>query len=135
MVEAIRNNDDENLASVFESLPDISIDYALAEKASRVVVVRTDLVWDDIGAWDALSRTKPRDNFGNVVVGEAVLIDCSECVVYNDSSGANRAVAVIGVEDLVVVATEGGVLVMAKSRSQDVKLAVQKLKETNSKHL
>ncbi|MFN7172109.1 MAG: mannose-1-phosphate guanylyltransferase [Fimbriimonadaceae bacterium] len=135
MVEAIRDSDEAQLAAVFDSLPDISIDYALAEKASRVVVVRTDLVWDDIGAWDAVSRTKPRDNSGNVVVGEAELIDCNECVVYNDFSDAGRAVAVIGVEDLVVVATDGGVLVMPKSRSQDVKLAVQKLKEKNSRQL
>jgi hypothetical protein len=61
-------------------------------------------------------------------VGEPVALECEDCIVYNET-GAGTAVSVIGMEDVVVVVTSDGVLVMPKSRAQDVKKAVQELKD------
>ena len=120
---------------VFAALPDISIDYALMEKARRVVMARAGFAWDDIGAWDSLDRTHPNDADGNVAIGEPVLVDTENCIVYNDCGPGKMAVAAVGVENLVIIVTQDGVLVIPKDRAQDVRKAVARLKENNAPQL
>lgn len=119
----------------FAALENISIDYALMEKARRVMMVRADFDWDDIGAWDALDRTHPHDGDGNVLVGAPVVVDTKNCIVYNDAGPDKMAVAVVGVEDLAVIVGADGVLVIPKNRAQDVRKAVAGLKERNAPQL
>ena len=112
---------------VFERLPNISIDFALMEKADNVAVVESCFEWDDVGAWDALERTFESDAARNVAFGDASLIDSEGCVIYNDSDEV--LVSVLNVKDLLVVVTKDAVMVCPKSDAQRVREIVQKLKE------
>ena len=105
--------------ATFESLPNLSIDYALMEKADQVYVVPAQFDWDDLGSWDALSRSLPLDESGNVLQGKARQLDSAECVIYNESSSIE--VAILGLEGIAVVVTDGQVMVIPKDMAQDVK--------------
>lgn len=135
MAEALRRGDEARVRELFAQLEDIPIDRALLERARNVHMVRADFDWDDVGTWDALDRIRPRDPDGNVAVGDPVLVDTRGCIVYNAPGAERMAVAAVGLENLIVVATEDGVLVAAKDRVQDVRRAVQALKERNAKQL
>lgn len=113
--------------NAFAQLPNISIDFALMEKAERVAVVESCFEWDDVGAWDALARTFECDDAQNVTFGDAAIIDSQRCVVYNDSDEA--IVTILGVQDLLVVLTKDAVMVCPKTDAQRVREIVQKLKE------
>jgi mannose-1-phosphate guanylyltransferase len=116
------------LREIFRSLDDIPIDVGLMEKAHNVHVIRAVFPWDDVGAWDALARTRTPDENGNVTTGDAVLIDTRDSIVFNET-GDKMAVAVIGLEGVVVATTPDGVLVCPKDRAQDVRRALQQLRE------
>jgi mannose-1-phosphate guanylyltransferase len=128
LLAALRAGDTAGAEAVFQGFEDISIDYALMEHARRVLVVPADFPWDDVGAWDALERTLPRDAAGNVAVGDPLLLDSNGCVVYNAPGAERVAVAVIGAQELVVVVAEDAVLVVPKTRAQDVRRIVTALK-------
>ncbi|MCP4640106.1 MAG: NTP transferase domain-containing protein [bacterium] len=132
MAEAMGRGDDQAVRTSFEGLEDISIDYALMEHADRVLMARAEFPWDDVGAWPALERTYGSDDDGNVAIGDPVLVDVKDCIVYNDPGADAMAVGVVGVEDLVVVVTKDAVLVAPKDRAQDVKKVVTELKERGS---
>lgn len=109
---------------LYAALPKISIDNAVLEVSQKVAVVPAAIGWQDVGSWDALDRCFPADAAGNLVFGDALLIDTQGTTV--DTDGA--FVAAVGVKDLVVVSAGGAVLVCPKDRAQDVKLIVEKLK-------
>lgn len=132
ITQAIKDGDDPRVDAIFEDLESISIDYALMEKADKVVVVEGCFPWDDIGAWTALDRTYPHDEDGNVTYGNPVVVDSKNCIVYSEVEASQVAVSVVGAEDLVVVVTEDAVLVMPKDKAQDVKKAVTELKKRNA---
>ncbi len=114
-------------ADRFADLRSISIDYALMEKASQVFVVEADFQWDDLGAWDALPRSKGVDAEGNVLEGGIVAIETRDSVVVNGSS--SLVACLIGVEGLAVVVTDDAVLVCPKERAQEVRRVVERLRE------
>ena len=105
--------------AVFETLPSISIDYALMEKADRVFVVEAEFSWDDLGAWDALRRSYTPDGAGNVSLGPVKLVETSDCVVYNESG--HQEVAILGMKGVVVVVTEDRIMVCPADQAQDVR--------------
>ncbi len=105
--------------AAFEALPSVSIDYALMEKARRVFVVEAGFEWDDLGSWDSLARSYPGDDAGNVNLGPTRVLEGAGNVVYN--VGPGQEVCLLGVEGLVVVVTDGVVMVCPKERSQDVR--------------
>ena len=135
MAAALQDGDEQAAEQTFATLPDISIDYALMEKAKQVLMTRANFAWDDVGAWDALDRGWPRDAQGNVVVGDPVLIDVKNSVVYNEPGAERMAVSVIGVEGLAVVVSADGVLIVPKDRVQDVKKAVKEMKARGATQL
>lgn len=104
--------------------PDISIDYAIMERADNVAVVPAGFDWSDIGAWDAIGDLAASDENGNRIDGEAITIDSQNC--YIRSSG--RIVAAVGVENLVVVDTPDALLVVHQDKVQQVKEVVTQLK-------
>ena len=137
MAQHLQTDDAAGAARVFEGIEDISIDYALMERARRVLMVRATFAWDDVGAWPSLDRTWRKDAGGNVLVGDPVVVDCHNCIIYNDVTPAQRdiAVAVVGAQDLVVVVTDDAVLVIPKDRAQDVKHAVAELKRRHARQV
>jgi mannose-1-phosphate guanylyltransferase len=135
MLQALHAGDQAKLAVEFATLPDISIDYALLEKARRVLVVPADFPWDDIGAWDALDRTFPHDAAGNVAIGEPLLADTRNCIVCNEPGAAAMAVGVVGLDNVAVIVARDAVLVVPKERAQDVRAIVAQLKKRNAPQL
>lgn len=101
-----------------------SIDYAVMEKTDHIALVPLDAGWDDLGSWDFLDRLPATDKSGNHVRGDVLLEDCDNNLAYSNG----RLVAMVGMQDHVVVETDDAVLVAPKSRVQDVKAIVQKLR-------
>ncbi len=101
-----------------------SIDYAVMEKSDRAAVVPCDLGWSDIGSWEQLWQVGEKDAQGNVTKGDVLLDGVRDAYVRSE----DKLVAVIGLEDVVVVSTADAVLVAAKDRAQDVKAIVDRLK-------
>lgn len=135
IAQAIRNGaPDEELRTHFETLPNLSIDYALMEHAKNVQVALGDFPWDDVGAWDALSRGDEIEG-ETIAVGDPVLLDCENVTVYNQPGADNMAVGVLGMKNVIVVTSPDGVLVCPKDRAQDVKKIVAELKERDARQL
>ncbi|PWB74716.1 mannose-1-phosphate guanylyltransferase [candidate division GN15 bacterium] len=111
---------------LYEKATSISIDYAVLEKADNVLTVRAEIVWDDIGSWNALERYKEKDADNNVLVGQTLIVDSFETTVYNDT---NDLIACIGISDLVVVRSDEITLVAHKTKVSQVKDLLAKLNE------
>jgi mannose-1-phosphate guanylyltransferase/mannose-6-phosphate isomerase len=111
-------------AATFAAVPDISIDYAVMERADKVAVVPVSFDWSDIGSWSALAELVAPDQRGNRASCDAVLLDSDNCFIQSDS----RMVAAIGLNDLLVVDTPDALLIAHNSRAQDVKSVVARLK-------
>lgn len=109
----------------FLDAPDASIDYAVMEQTTRAVVVPLAANWTDVGSWQAVWEVLPRDERGNAMQGDAVVLDAGNCLVQAQS----RAVALLGVQDLVVVETRDAVLITTRQQAQRVKDMVQLLKK------
>ncbi|MBL6829176.1 MAG: mannose-1-phosphate guanylyltransferase [Puniceicoccaceae bacterium] len=125
---------DALLAQHYPKLEKISVDYAIIEKADNVVMVESGFDWDDVGEWPAVSRHYPADEAGNVVRGSAELADASGNIVY--SRDEKHLVALVGVEDLIVVRTEDATLVCHKDKAQEIKDLVKKIgAKASYKHL
>jgi mannose-1-phosphate guanylyltransferase len=129
MATALQGDDAPAVRDTFEALPDLSIDYALMEHASEVVVVRADFPWDDISSWESLARQRPKDEDGNVTLGDPVLLDTSNCLIVNEPGAERMAVGILGASDLTVVVTEDAVLIAPNARVQDVRKLVARLRE------
>ena len=111
-------------AAAFAACPNISLDYAVAERTHRAAVVPADLGWSDVGSWDALWEQSPKDGAGNAAVGDVLLEGASNCFVRSDGI----LTAVVGLQDVVVVVTTDAVLAMHRDRAQDVKRVVDRLR-------
>ena len=111
-------------AESFAEVPDISIDYAVMERSSNVVVVPGDFGWSDIGSWVAVRDLTAPDADGNRAAGNAMFVDSRNVYVQSD----DRLVAAVGVQDLMVIDTPDAVLVAHPDKAQEVKQIVKKLK-------
>ncbi len=129
LTEATDQDGAKLLAEPFLRAPKISIDYAVMERTARASVIATALDWSDVGAWNAVADVTAGDDFGNRAVGDVVLSDARGCYVRAD--GPVR-VAVHGVENLAVVATEDAILVCPLSEAQAVKDIAAQAGETPS---
>jgi mannose-1-phosphate guanylyltransferase/mannose-6-phosphate isomerase len=107
----------------FAASPSESIDYAVMEKTDAAMVLPVDIGWNDVGSWSALWDVSEQDADGNARHGDVITVDSRNSYAY-----ARRLVALVGVENLVVVETDDAVLVAAKDRVQDVKQVVARLK-------
>jgi mannose-1-phosphate guanylyltransferase len=112
-------------AARYPAAPKISIDYGIMEKSSGIRVVPGDFGWNDVGSWSALADIRAQDGAGNVRVGDVVLSQVAGSVVVAEPGAP--LVGVVGVDDLVVVATRDAVLVVPKARAQDVRAVVDAL--------
>lgn len=111
------SNPDDYVASVFPTLNKISVDYAILEKARRVVTIKTEFDWDDVGTWTAIEKYLKTDESGNAIRGNVISIESKNNIVLSNG----RTIALFGVEDLVVVETEDAILVCHKGEIQNIK--------------
>jgi mannose-1-phosphate guanylyltransferase len=119
-------------AELFAQCPEESSDFAVMASTKKAQVVPYKGDWSDIGAWDALYDYAEKDADNNVLLGDVMSEDSSNCLVRSES----RLVAVVGVNDLVVVETADAVLVMDKNNAQDVKKIVKRIKaEHREEHM
>ena len=113
----------------FAAAPADSIDYAVMEKTGRAMVLPVDIGWNDVGSWSALWAVSEQDADGNAHNGEVIAVDSHGSYVWS-----RRLVALVGVDDLVVVETDDAVLVARKDRVQQVKDVVARLKADDRSH-
>ena len=113
-------------ADAFAQARAISVDYAIMEKADSVVAVPLDCGWSDLGAWDALWKVSPRDESENATFGDVIAIDCDRS--YLRSEEPSMTLVALGLKDVVAVAMRDAVLIMDRSRGQDVKAVVEMLR-------
>ena len=114
----------------FLAMPDISLDYAIMERAQKRAVVPASFDWSDIGSWKAMSEVEGgtvTDDFGNRTRGNAIIIESENCYIQGDK----RMVAAVGVKNLVIIDTGDAVLVAERDRAQQVKLVVDRLRKDN----
>ena len=114
---------------LYEKSEPISIDFAVLENAANVLTIKADLIWDDVGSWNALERYKERDQENNVVVGDAHIADSYETTVYNETDGI---IVALGVSDLVIVKTNDIVLVAHKTKADEVKRVLAEFSKDES---
>lgn len=126
----------EKLTRAYEAVEKISIDYAISEKADNLVLIPGDFGWNDIGDWKVVYDLRAKNDSGNVILSE----DDKGHVVCHDSHNNlvhtnDRLIALVGMQDTVVVDTGEILLVMPRDKSQDVKKIVEQLKQENSTYL
>lgn len=118
----------EAAARIFSGFDRISIDYGLMEKADNVLMVKADFAWDDVGTWGSLRRVMELDGSGNYRSGRTICVDTKECVVY----GQDVPIGTVGVENLIIVASPGGVLVCDGRRDQETRRIAKMFDEEES---
>ena len=123
--DAMGAGDRERVASVFGGLERISIDYGLMEKVDNGLMVEASFPWDDVGTWSSFLRVSGLDEDGNYVQGSPICIDTKDCVIFAE----NTKVGVIGLSNVIVVASREGVLVCDMKRDQEARKIASSLDE------
>jgi mannose-1-phosphate guanylyltransferase len=132
-----KSDEAKSLASEYEKMPSISVDYAISEKEKNFYVVAGDFFWTDIGDWREVWANSKKDNKSNVIIsgdepgGEVLTFDTTDSLVHSDG----RMISVVGLDNIVIVDTPDALLVCSKSHAQSVKKIVEKLKEEKRKEL
>lgn len=116
---------DEVIERVYNGFRSISIDYGVMEKAGNTFLIPGDFGWSDVGSWDALWEVSPKDDAGNAVRGgeRFIGIDAKNALIYSPK----KLVALVGLEDVIIVETDDALLVCRRGASQDVKKVVDLL--------
>lgn len=118
------------LDRIFPTLPSVSIDFGLMEHLDELAVIPGDFGWSDLGSWQSAWELAPHDEAGNSAPAGTVFVDARDnhVVDLRAPSAKKRVLALVGVQDLVVVETDDAILVVPRERSQDVKAVVEALK-------
>lgn len=131
------NEEKSQLVRSYKKMPKISIDYAVIENATNMLVVDGGFDWTDIGDWNEVWKNLKKDKDNNVIIdgdepgGEIINIDSNDSLIHKDG----RLIALIDVDDIVIVDMKDVLLVCSKSKSQNVKKIVNKLKEESREEL
>lgn len=115
--------------TAWDKADDISLDYAVMEKATNLSVVPLEAGWSDLGAWDAVWRESHPNNVGMVIGGSASAIECTNSLLRSESEDLH--IVGIGLDNIIAIAMKDAVLVADMSRAQDIKRAVSVLKARN----
>ncbi|MGB9911185.1 MAG: mannose-1-phosphate guanylyltransferase [Microgenomates group bacterium] len=122
------------LKEVYEEAPEMPVDVAVSEKIRNGLVIPADIGWNDVGDWSVIYEISPKDDQGNVIIkfgkkGEVIALEAKNNLIQFD----DQLIALIGVEDLIVVDSSDAVLICRKDKAQEVKQIVNLLKEKNKK--
>lgn len=105
-----------NMRTAYTMVPNLSIDYAILEKAEKVFTIPVTFLWDDVGVWTSLERVKEGDGNNNLTRGEVLTDSSHGCIIFT-----NKKAIILGVEDLIIANTENGLIVCHKSKEQEIK--------------
>ncbi|MFC2169202.1 mannose-1-phosphate guanylyltransferase [Acidobacteriota bacterium] len=123
ILEVLMNKEKNQIKKIFQSIPSISIDYALMEKAQGALMCEGNFGWSDVGAWSALTDIWPQDKNRNTFRGDSIVLDSESCLVYSPK----KLIALAGVKDLIVVDTDDALLICHKDQDQKVKDLVEEI--------
>ena len=115
----------------FLRMESISIDYGIMERAKNVYVLPASFGWDDVGSWLAVARMNEANDAGNVIHGDVVTVNSARCIV----QGGERTIAMVGLEDMIIVDTKDALLVCAKDSAGDIKKVLEILRAVNRNEL
>jgi mannose-1-phosphate guanylyltransferase len=118
---------EEALLSAYKAVDNVSIDYAVMERADQVLMLEGDFGWNDLGSWEAVYQLEEKDEWANCLKGSVLVLDSQGCLVYSPQ----KKVALLGLKDLIVVDTPDALLVCPRERAQEVKKIVQLLEDQN----
>ncbi len=123
--QALGTYDEKHVINkVYKEIKGDSIDYAVMEKAKEALVIPVELGWSDVGSWSALEEVLDKDENGNILQGNPMVINTRNSIL----SSEKRLIAAVGVEDLIIVETEDALLVCHKEQAQEVKKIVELIK-------
>ena len=118
---------EKTLDSIYRAIKGISVDYGIMEYAKNIYLVEGNFIWNDLGSWESVYQVSPKDKDGNVVSGEVILADSQNLYVKTDGS----LVAVVGLDDIIVVQDGNTILVCKRQKAEDVKKIVEQLRAEN----
>lgn len=114
----------ENFVETYEQFTNISVDYGLVEKASKVAVVPVDMAWSDLGSWESIYQKHEKDTDNNVMHGEVFAQDTTNSLLWSQST----VLATAGLDNIVVIQTEDATLICDRSRTEEIKSLVARVK-------
>lgn len=115
------------LEKEFAAFESESIDYGIMEKAENIYILPGSFGWDDVGSWLAVGRIRKSNEYGNVVHGNIITIDSSNCII----EGSKKLIAAVGIEDMIIVDTDDATLICSKDHAGDIKKVIENLKICN----
>ena len=115
----------------WEYLTPQSVDYGILEKAKNIFVVRSEFDWSDVGSWNSFYEILPKNGKGNVIRGDALVLDSKNNLVYSNT----RLTAIVGIENLVIVNTDDATLIISRDRVEEVKDIVALLRKSGRDEL
>lgn len=115
---------EDNFAGIYESFPNLSIDYGLAEKAEKVAVVPVDMAWSDLGSWDSIYQRHDKDADNNVMHGDVFAQDTTNSLLWSQTS----LLATAGLDSIVVIQTADATLICDRNRTEEIKTLVARVK-------
>ena len=113
--------------NAYEQMKPVSIDYGIMEKAKNVYVLPSSFGWDDVGSWLAVERFNSEDERKNHIMGDAVIVESSRCIV----DSGDKLIALVGMKDTIVVDTKDALLVCAKESTDSIRKVLEELRRTN----
>ncbi len=123
---------EQTLDTIYRAVESISVDYGIMEHAKNIFLVEGNFDWNDLGSWESVYQTDEKDENGNAGIGEAIFLDTKNSYVSTDEG----LVAVVGLDDVIVVRDGNTTLVCKRDNAEDIKKIVEQLKEENkSKYL
>ncbi|HYQ56299.1 MAG TPA: mannose-1-phosphate guanylyltransferase [Draconibacterium sp.] len=117
----------QTLDTIYRAVESISVDYGIMEHAKNIFLVEGNFAWNDLGSWESVYLTDKKDENGNAGSGETIFLDTKNSYVYSEDS----LVAVVGLEDVIVVQDGNTTLVCKRENAEDIKKIVEKLKDEN----
>lgn len=115
----------DNFAETYTNFANISMDYGLAEKAEKIAVVPVDMAWSDLGSWESIYQKQTKDADNNAIHGDVFAQDTTNSLLWSQSS----LLATLGLDNVVVIQTADAILVCDKSRTEEIKSVVARVKE------
>ncbi len=120
-------NEQAVLEREFAAFKSESIDYGVMEKAKDIYILTGSFGWDDVGSWLAVGRIKKSNEFDNVIDGNVVTVDTQNCII----QGADKLIAAVGLENMIVVDTADALLICEKQRAGEIKKVLENLRVCN----